>query len=176
MEKREKLEPNSKLSHVEKILLVLWNWNSINYNAKYETILISKRFVHKRRWHLEFELSAFAFDFKLSKAWNFKTNKRKSRWFKLITKTIFRANAADFLQICANLQKSWSNMLSNVGLIMEYVDLPHIHLAVKKWPLSFTFCQKIEDDMNSRNPFYKHGMGMCRTKHQAAFRNRILHA
>ena len=38
--------------------------------------------------HLEFESSAFAFDFNHSTAWNFKTNKRKSRWFKVIHSTL----------------------------------------------------------------------------------------
>ena len=58
-----------------------------------------------------------------------------------ITKTILRSYAANFLQICANLQKSWNNMMSNDGLIIENMDLSHIHLAVsrlwfiKPWPL-----------------------------------------
>ena len=42
---------------------------------------------------------------------------------------------ANFLKICANLQKSWNNMISNDGLIIEYIKLEymnrsHIHLAV----------------------------------------------
>ena len=34
------------------------------------------------------------------------------------------------LQICANLYKSRNNMMSNDGLIIENMDLSHIHLAV----------------------------------------------
>jgi hypothetical protein len=30
-----------------------------------------------------------------------------------------RANAANFLQICVNLQKYWNNVMSNDGLIIE---------------------------------------------------------
>ena len=37
-----------------------------------------------------------------------------------MTKTILRANAAIFLQICANLQKYWNNAMSIDGLIIEY--------------------------------------------------------
>ena len=44
-------------------------------------------------------------------------------------KTILWANAANFLQICVNLQKSWNNSMSNDGLIVENMDLSHIHLA-----------------------------------------------
>ena len=47
-----------------------------------------------------------------------------------ITKTILRANAANFLQICVNLQKYWNNVMSNYGLNIGYMDLSHIHLAV----------------------------------------------
>ena len=47
-----------------------------------------------------------------------------------LTKTIFRSYAANFLEICANLQKSWNNMMSNDSFIIEYIDLSHIHLAV----------------------------------------------
>ena len=36
----------------------------------------------------------------------------------------------NFKQICANLQKSENNMMSNDGLIIENMDLSHIHLAV----------------------------------------------
>jgi hypothetical protein len=36
-----------------------------------------------------------------------------------ITKTILRANAANFLQICANLQKYWNNAMSNDGSSIE---------------------------------------------------------
>ena len=50
--------------------------------------------------------------------------------------TILRSYAANFLQICANLQKSWNNMMSNDGLIIEYMDLSNIHLVVA---LIFTF-------------------------------------
>ena len=40
------------------------------------------------------------------------------------------------LQICVNLQKYWNNVMSNDGLIIEYMDLSHIHLAV---PNDFAF-------------------------------------
>ena len=46
--------------------------------------------------------------------------------------TILLSYAADFLQICENLQKSWNNMMSNDGLVIEYMDLSHIPLAVHK--------------------------------------------
>jgi hypothetical protein len=36
-----------------------------------------------------------------------------------ITKTILRANAANFLQICANVQKYWNNAMSNDGSSIE---------------------------------------------------------
>jgi hypothetical protein len=36
-----------------------------------------------------------------------------------ITKTILRANAANFLQIGANLQKYWNNAMSNDGSSIE---------------------------------------------------------
>ena len=39
------------------------------------------------------------------------------------------ADAAHFLQICVNLQNYW-NMSIDGGLIIEYMDLSHIHLAV----------------------------------------------
>ena len=42
------------------------------------------------------------------------------------------------LQICANLQNFWNNMMSNDGLITEYMDLSHIHLAVHKKLSSFS--------------------------------------
>jgi hypothetical protein len=45
-------------------------------------------------------------------------------------KTILRADAANFLKICANLQKYWNNAMSNDGLIKEYMDLSSINLAV----------------------------------------------
>ena len=45
----------------------------------------------------------------------------------LVTKNNF---VIRFVQICTNLQKSWNNMMSNDGLITEYMDLSHIHLAV----------------------------------------------
>ena len=48
-------------------------------------------------------------------------------------KTILRSNAANFLQIWANLQKSWNNMMSNDGLVIQNIHLSHIHLAVTKW-------------------------------------------
>ena len=47
-----------------------------------------------------------------------------------ITKTILHSYAANFLQICVNLQKYWNNAMSNDGLIIENMDLSHIHLAV----------------------------------------------
>jgi hypothetical protein len=43
--------------------------------------------------------------------------------FRNKTKTILRANAANFLQICVNLQKYWKNVMSNDGMIIEYMDL-----------------------------------------------------
>jgi hypothetical protein len=42
-----------------------------------------------------------------------------------ITKTILRANAANFLQICANLQKCWNNAMSNEGSSIEIIDQSH---------------------------------------------------
>ena len=41
-----------------------------------------------------------------------------------------RSYAANFLQICVNFQKHWNNAMSNDGLIIENMDLSHIHLAV----------------------------------------------
>ena len=35
------------------------------------------------------------------------------------------------VQICANLHKSWNNMMSNGNLIIENMDLSRIHLAVR---------------------------------------------
>ena len=46
-----------------------------------------------------------------------------------IRKTILRSYAANFLQICVNLQKYWNNTMSKDGLIIENMDLSHIHLA-----------------------------------------------
>ena len=48
---------------------------------------------------------------------------------------LFRNNnknncASISVQICANLHKSWNNTMSNDGLIIETMDLSHIHLAV----------------------------------------------
>ena len=40
------------------------------------------------------------------------------------------AFVANFLQICVNFQKYWNNVMSNDGLIIEFMDLSHIHLAV----------------------------------------------
>ena len=58
-----------------------------------------------------------------------------------ITKTIFRAIAANFLQICVNLQNYWNNVMSNDGLIIEYMDLSHIHLAIKRQKGDFIMIQ-----------------------------------
>ena len=42
--------------------------------------------------------------------------------------------AANFLQICENFLKHWNNAMSNDGLLIENMDLSHIHLAVLgKW-------------------------------------------
>ena len=49
-----------------------------------------------------------------------------------ITKTILRSYAANFLQICVNFQKYWNNAMSNDDLIIENMDLSHIHLAVTR--------------------------------------------
>ena len=46
---------------------------------------------------------------------------------------MFRNNkkkCTQILQICVNFQKSWNKMMSNHGLIIENMDLSHIHLAV----------------------------------------------
>ena len=40
------------------------------------------------------------------------------------------------VQICANLHKSWKNMMSNDGSIVENMDLSHIHLAVLTYSLN----------------------------------------
>ena len=42
-----------------------------------------------------------------------------------LTKTILRSDAANFLQICANLQKYWNNAMSNYGLSIEIIDQSH---------------------------------------------------
>ena len=42
-----------------------------------------------------------------------------------ITKTILWANAANFLQICANLQRYGNNAMSNDGSIIEIIDQSH---------------------------------------------------
>ena len=47
-----------------------------------------------------------------------------------ITKTILPSYAANFLQICVNFQKYWNKAMSNDGLIIENMDLSHIHSAV----------------------------------------------
>ena len=39
-------------------------------------------------------------------------------------------NKNNFLQIYVNLQKYWNKVMSNDGLIIEYMDLCHIHLAL----------------------------------------------
>ena len=41
-----------------------------------------------------------------------------------------RLYAVNFLQICVNFHKYWNNAMSNYGLIIENIDLSHIHLAV----------------------------------------------
>ena len=59
-------------------------------------------------------------------------------FLKIYTRNLQHINAKLFLllflnnfkQICANLQKSENNMMSNDGLIIENMDLSHIHLAV----------------------------------------------
>ena len=48
-----------------------------------------------------------------------------------ITKTILSSCVAHFLQIFANLQKSWNNMMSNDGWMIKNMDLSHNHLAVR---------------------------------------------
>ena len=53
------------------------------------------------------------------------------------------SSAANFLQICANLQKFWNNMMSNDGLIIENMDLSHIHLAVLRFTVHFRLCYRI---------------------------------
>ena len=60
----------------------------------------------------------------------------------IITKTNLGVN---FLQICVNIQKFWNNVMSNDGLIIEYKDLSHIHLAAPKFYFIFdpTFSVKI---------------------------------
>jgi hypothetical protein len=40
-------------------------------------------------------------------------------------KKIGRSNAANFLQICANLQKYWNNAMSNDGSNVEIIDQSH---------------------------------------------------
>ena len=50
-----------------------------------------------------------------------------SKLFRNNSKNNFASKCCKFL---ANLQKSWNNMMSNVGLIIEYIDPSHIHLAV----------------------------------------------
>ena len=50
---------------------------------------------------------------------------------KQLRKTISQANAANFVQICVNLQKYQNNVMSIDGLIIEHMDLSHIHLAVQ---------------------------------------------
>ena len=49
-------------------------------------------------------------------------------------KIVRNNNITNFALICckflANLQKSWNNMMSIDGLIIENMDLSHIHLAV----------------------------------------------
>ena len=42
-----------------------------------------------------------------------------------ITKTILRANPANFLQICTNLKKYWNIAMSNDGSNIEIIDQSH---------------------------------------------------
>ena len=44
--------------------------------------------------------------------------------------TILCSYAANFLQICVRFQNYWTNAMSKDGLIIENMDLSHIHLAV----------------------------------------------
>ena len=67
-----------------------------------------------------------------------------------ITKTILRANAANFLQICANLQKYWNNAMSNdhdffrdIFQVCRYIYIPirsgvfnEFSNAMKRSPMS----------------------------------------
>ena len=51
------------------------------------------------------------------------------------------------MQICVNFQKYWNNAMSNDGLIIENMDLSHIHLAVSlifwwRIPILQTFLRK----------------------------------
>jgi hypothetical protein len=48
-----------------------------------------------------------------------------------ITKIILPSYAANFLQICVNVQKYRYNVMSNDGLVIENMDLSHIQLAVQ---------------------------------------------
>jgi hypothetical protein len=54
-----------------------------------------------------------------------------------VVKLFRNNNKNNFARKCckflANLQKSWNNMMSNDGLIIENMHLPHIHLAVIKY-------------------------------------------
>ena len=43
----------------------------------------------------------------------------------IIKKTFLRANAANFFEICANLQKYWNNVMSNDGSSIEIIDESH---------------------------------------------------
>ena len=52
-----------------------------------------------------------------------------------IAKAIFRANAVNFLQICANLQKFWNNAVSNDGSKIELKDRYQIIYLCKEIPL-----------------------------------------
>ena len=45
--------------------------------------------------------------------------------------------ARTWVQISANFHKSWNSSMSNDGLIIENMDLPHIHLAVQWGNLIF---------------------------------------
>ena len=60
---------------------------------------------------------------------NYRNNKKKTiLWAKRNnSKNNFASKCCKFL---ANLQKSWNNMMSNNGLIIENINLTHIHLAV----------------------------------------------
>ena len=105
-------------------LTAKWIWDRCIYSIIKPSIdmtLFQSEDLHRFAWNLQHLLAKL---FLLLFLNNFTT--------KTITKTILWANAANFLQICVNLQKYWSNVMSIDGLILEYMDLSHIHLAVRK--------------------------------------------
>ena len=89
-----------------------YSWGSL-HNFTWTILFLQCRF------DLEKQKMKFKFKFQILNAKKLLQSK---------TKTILRSYAANFLQICANLQKSWNNMMSNVGLIIENVDLSHIFI------------------------------------------------